>query len=692
MGDYKKKMLEYLVKISKNPEIKSLGVEGLAALLTGQNIKNAVKRSGGNFLINLFIIMMIVLQAFFPKIATYTTIIIAVIFIIALVAIAFALLGSGGTSTMLIGDAIMNFLIPVFILFVVSIFIKLIGSPNYYNYIYKNVNPIAALFSLLIALGIGMAIAKSSGSKFILGSFAYALALFTIIPVFIALFSENPWGLCVKLPFLPDYCNPKETIVNSVSYVSIPTTGGIREVAKEVDEILIATDADAEGEKIGWDIAMYLRPFNRKIKRLEFHEITKRAILHALDNPRKMNENLVRAQIVRRIEDRWIGFELSQKLQKKFKRRSLSAGRVQTPVLGWVVQRTLGLKESIVNFFEVELENGVRIVFEKKHVDNVVEFMKKLENSKLIVKKIEEKEDEVNPYPPYTTDAMLKDAASILRLSAPETMALAQNLFELGLITYHRTDSTRISNVGISIAREYITESISRDLFKARNWSTREGAHECIRPTRPFDTERLIELIKLGILQLPMRLTRNHYRLYDLIFRRFMASQMKPAKVVKTKYKFILDGLEKEEEHISKIIDEGFTKFIQLRTLDLDEDEYSVVNVRHWKAPKLPLYTQADLIALMKERKIGRPSTYAKIISTLFERRYIKQNAKGRISFTKLGLVVYRYLSEKFGEFISEDVTRGLQEIMDEIEEGKKDYLEVLRSLYWGIGRLKSIE
>ena len=262
MGDYKKKMLEYLVKISKNPEIKNLGVEGLAALLTGQNIKNSVKRSSGNFLINVFIIMMIVLQAFFPKMATYTTIIIAIIFIIALVAIAFALLGTAGTSAMIIGDAIMNFLIPVFILLLVSIFIKLIGSPNYYDYIYKNVNPIAALFSLLIALGIGMAIAKSGGSKFILGSFIYALALFIIIPAFIAMFSENPWGLCVKLPFLPDYCNPRETIVNSVSYVSIPTTGGIS-VDIDTSNTLYA----------GEPYEFRFRITNRYKKPIEFHVV-----------------------------------------------------------------------------------------------------------------------------------------------------------------------------------------------------------------------------------------------------------------------------------------------------------------------------------------------------------------------------------------------------------------------------------
>lgn len=956
----------------------------------------------------------------------------------------------------------------------------------------------------------------------------------------------------------------------------------IREVAKEVDEILIATDADAEGEKIGWDIAMYLRPFNRKIKRLEFHEITKRAILHALDNPRKIDENLVKAQIVRRIEDRWIGFELSQKVQRKFNRKSLSAGRVQTPVLGWVVERTLNLKKSIVNFFEVELENGIKIVFEKKDIDDVGKFKEKIKNSKLIVKKVEEKEEEINPLPPYTTDSMLRDASSILKLSAPETMALAQNLFEAGLCvtpdtivslsdgsltsiknvirrkernvlginglkikktevkkfweiewdgkiktirlsngheikstpdhglfvmrngkigwvsaknikpgdyvafvynsghkgrknytllellielgifdvmvgfdksyfdlrilpmikeritkktkykyirnrvvplkklvewkidindyephvkflyrqrasskkipnfkldekfwylfglvlgrgsitgskvfisqtplkqarniikealpfihvfetssqvgfsnsiltemfrrlgarsgelnpiiftlaenmvnsfisgyfdsdgcfsllhdgnvvsfrvcisskrldilrkisiylyhigilnylrkdkrnniwnlvisdrslskfrrkiyphlrmkkelfgdsysvyrklrktnesdllpivevlknlkfpkstksritieegidvrdwirkndsiprnrihkilryikdeyirkylislveanltwirvlrvdeehysgklydfttltenflangmlshncTYHRTDSTRVSNVGINIAKEYITENLSKDLFRPRSWSISEGAHECIRPTKPFDTSRLIELIKLGILQLPIRLTKNHFRLYDLIFKRFIASQMKPARVIKTKYRFVIDELEKEEEHISKILDAGFSQFVRLDTFDIEEGGYRIRNVRHWKAPKLPLYTQADLISLMKERKIGRPSTYAKIISTLFERRYIKQNSKGRISFTKLGFVVYRYLSEKFGDFISEEVTRNLQNTMDEIEKGKKDYQEVIRSLYRDIQKIKNIQ
>ena len=466
----------------------------------------------------------------------------------------------------------------------------------------------------------------------------------------------------------------------------------IREVAKEVDEILIATDPDTEGEKIGWDIALYLRPFNPIIKRLEFHEITRKAILNALENPREINENLIKAQIVRRIEDRWLGFELSQKVQQKFKRKTLSAGRVQTPVLGWIIQRTLEMRKSIVNFFEVEIENKEKIIFEKEKVENVKEFVENLKKQKLIVKKIEEKEEELNPLPPYTTDTMLRDASSLLKLSASETMQLAQNLFELGLITYLRTDSIRVSSTGINVAKQYISETFGEKLFKPRVWGTEEeGAHECIRPTKPFDVERLIELIRLGVLQLPIRLTRNHFRLYDLIFRRFIASQMKPAKVKKAIFKFKIGELEKEEERIVQIMEEGFIKISPLKISEIKEGELKVINVRHWKAPKLPLYTQADLIALMKEKGIGRPSTYAKIISTLFERRYIRQNARGKVWFTKFGLVVYNYLKEKFDEYINEEVTRELQKIMDKIENGEIDYRDVLSKLYNEIMEIRQI-
>ncbi|ASJ00256.1 reverse gyrase [Thermococcus gorgonarius] len=455
----------------------------------------------------------------------------------------------------------------------------------------------------------------------------------------------------------------------------------MRELAQEVDEILIATDPDTEGEKIAWDIRNVLSPYTPNIKRTEFHEVTRPAILKAIEEARDVNENRVEAQIVRRIEDRWIGFELSQELQRVFENRNLSAGRVQTPVLGWIIERYKEFSESETYFLGLTLENGLQVTVEIGKDGQDVE-----PPEYVTVEEVQLEERELNPSPPYTTDAMLKDASTFLKLSAPETMRLAQDLFEMGLITYHRTDSTHVSNTGIEIAKEYITQEIGEEYFKPRPWGE-EGTHEAIRPTRPIDTGRLMQLIRDGIIQLPRNLTRNHYRLYDMIFRKFMTSQMKSAKILYERA-VINAGVEKAEvEGYVEIIEDGWTKLRSppLRQIPRLEKgaRLKVVEAKKWKAPKVSLYSQGDIIALMKERKIGRPSTYAKIVETLLRRGYVVET-KGRKKLvpTEKGIKVYHYLVSKYRDLVSEERTRELEEIMDRIEEGKEDYQEVLNGLY----------
>ncbi|WP_297499409.1 reverse gyrase, partial [Thermococcus sp.] len=202
----------------------------------------------------------------------------------------------------------------------------------------------------------------------------------------------------------------------------------MRELAQEVDEILIATDPDTEGEKIAWDIRNVLSPYTPNIKRTEFHEVTRPAILRAIEEARDVNENRVEAQIVRRIEDRWIGFELSLELQRVFENRNLSAGRVQTPVLGWIIERYKEFSESETYFLGLTLENGLQVTVEIGKDGKEAE-----PPEEVVVKDVQIEERELNPAPPYTTDAMLKDASTFLKLSAPETMRLAQDLFEAGL-------------------------------------------------------------------------------------------------------------------------------------------------------------------------------------------------------------------------------------------------------------------
>ncbi|MEM5806155.1 MAG: reverse gyrase [Candidatus Aenigmatarchaeota archaeon] len=470
----------------------------------------------------------------------------------------------------------------------------------------------------------------------------------------------------------------------------------LRDLSLEVDEILIATDPDAEGEKIGFDIANFLRFFIKKIKRLEFHEITYRAIRNAMNNPREINLNLVKSQIVRRIEDRWFGFELSQKVQKKFNRKTLSAGRVQTPVLGWIIQRTEESKNSIKDYLRIKFDN-IKIIFEfeKLKKEEKEKFFEKIANYPYVeVKVVEVKEEILNPLPPYTTDTLLKDASNILKFDSNKTMKIAQELFESGLITYHRTDSTTVSSFGINIAKEYIIQNFEEKIFYPRSWE-KEGAHECIRPTKPIDSERLIELLRLKLLQLPIKITKDHLLLYDLIFKRFIASQMKSAKVERTKFKFKLVDLEKEEEFITKIIEEGFTKIIKIKEIELKEGKYEIKSFDpekdYFRKPSISLFSQGDIISLMKERGIGRPSTYATIISKILERKYAISR-KNKLIATKRGKEVYQYLKAKFEKYISEELTRDLERKMDLIEENKIDYLEILKEIYRESVEIKNAE
>lgn len=432
----------------------------------------------------------------------------------------------------------------------------------------------------------------------------------------------------------------------------------LRKVAEEAEIIIVGTDPDAEGEKIGWDLRCLLCG---EIKRAEFHEVTKRAILEALNNLKLPNLNLVKAQIVRRIEDRWIGFELSQKLQNHFGKKNLSAGRAQTPALRWIIERYRDSrrKRSIAVFpdyeISLELETG------EKELELKIELL-------------EDRIEKRTPFPPYTTNSLLFDANMILKMSAKQTMQIAQELFENGLITYHRTDSTRVSEVGMAIAREYL-----KDDFQGREWFS-EGAHECIRPTRAVDRNTLERLIDEGILVVE-GFRWPHFALYDLIFRRFMASQCKEFTVRVKKYRISVAGKTFDEERIVSAEGRAYELF---KSVWVKKDlapgiHRAKVEIR--KVPVSPLLSQADLIRMMKERGIGRPSTYSVILDKLFARGYIFEK-NGKLIPTKEGIKVYEYLIENYERFISETRTRNLEEKMDAIERGEVDYLEALKELY----------
>lgn len=453
----------------------------------------------------------------------------------------------------------------------------------------------------------------------------------------------------------------------------------LRKLASEANMVFIATDPDVEGEKISYDIFVSISPYCSDIERLEFHEVTRKALIRAFEEPRKVKLPLVQAQVVRRIEDRWVGFELSRKLWEKFKITTLSAGRVQTPVLGWIISRAAEMRRRIP-IADILLENDFSITLENPSNIEALAEKFKAGNLTASIDDVAFHEEHVYPLPPYTTDTMLRDAARRLGFPVGYTMNLAQTLFESGLITYHRTDATTVSTTGIDVAKRYIDEN-HPGLFKPREYKA-EGAHECIRPTKPMDAEQLRFYLFSGVIRVPQKLGADHMRLYEMIFRRFIASQMKEAKIQTEKLTFRLNGIRLEQERVTRILEEGFLKvnpIIRVKS-EVKPGKYRVLEFKVRRKPAVGPYREGDLVALMKERGIGRPSTYSKIINVLLRRGYIV-NRNGAIFNTKLGKSVYDYLAENFRTFISEELTRNLEKTIDAIESGQAEYLEVLRSI-----------
>jgi len=463
----------------------------------------------------------------------------------------------------------------------------------------------------------------------------------------------------------------KEDVINS-----------LRRLALESQEVFIATDPDAEGEKIGWDIANLLRPFVKSIRRMEFHEVTKKAIIKSLKELRGIDENKVKAQVVRRVSDRWVGFEFSQRLWSALGKNWLSAGRVQTPVLGWIIQREREYRQKVYKV-QIDLSHEGRkflleLTFEEK--DKAKAFFESLE--KVDIKVLGEREELRNPPPPYRTDTMLKDASDRYRFSLPKTMELAQSLFEWGFITYHRTDSVRVSDYGISLAGEYIKEEFGKEYFSPRVWGE-GGAHECIRPTKALEPEELRSLWLSGQLGVD-GFSRDHLLLYELIFKRFMASQMRPVKVKVIDVLIKAGDFEISRELVTDILEDGWNRILRFELQPPLSGELDVKDKKTLKVqPKAYLYTHGELVQEMKNRGIGRPSTYATIIAKLIERGYVIEN-KGFLIPTNLGKKVYEFLSseDSVKKFLSEEWTKELEALMDLVEEGKEDYVKILRELY----------
>ncbi len=447
-------------------------------------------------------------------------------------------------------------------------------------------------------------------------------------------------------------------------------------VAGMTGNVILATDPDTEGEKIAFDLKNFTGTV-ADVKRAEFHEVTRNAVIRALNQLRSVNENMVKAQIIRRVEDRWIGFELSSVLQKRFEDKNLSAGRAQTPVMSWIIKRYYEhmQKEKVFllkiddRWITLGTEDELKIKLDGRFGRFTVS-----------VDVTSEKKEERTPSPPYTTDTALRDINRLLKINTRNAMKILQELFENGIITYHRTDSTRVSDKGLEVARQYLKED-----FVAREWKIgNEGAHECIRPTRPLDWKILRDLVYQGLITVYQPLGYDHFRVYDLVFRRFMSSQCPKIKATTITYEINV-----EELNISKRL--KITCGVEGRAYELypygfrmekplpeGMKEGTVMYVLRRKAE---LFTQADVISLMKERGIGRPSTYATLLEKLFKRRYIFEK-NSRLIPTKRGMKVEEFLSEKYRAFVSEKRTRFVEELMDEVETGRAEYMRVLGELY----------
>ncbi|QIW24204.1 reverse gyrase [Sulfolobus sp. S-194] len=447
----------------------------------------------------------------------------------------------------------------------------------------------------------------------------------------------------------------------------------LRKLSTEVDEIYIASDPDQEGEKIAYDVAMLISPYNKNIYRIKYHEVTRNGILNAILNKGRINMNLVRSQIVRRIEDRWIGFELSSALKSMFYDKNHGSGRVQGPVLSWIAQRTKEYKTNYGWILYIKLgDYTVKKFFRTKEEAN-----KFIENLNIKVNLISEREEIQNPLPPFTTDSLLMDAYDKLGISSQIVMKIAQELFESGLITYHRTDSTHVSALGISIAKEYLESKNLNDSFSGRSWGN-EGTHEAIRPTSSMDTESLIKDIEDNPNKYFIKFNKYHLRVYDLIFRRFIASQMKPATVTYSKFEIFIND-EKFEVELPTKVSGGFSIIYPLKTYIVTEKYSTYLN----KGSIIPLFTYAEVIKNMKEKEIGRPSTYAKTISALIRHGYVVESKrKALLIATNKGIKAYEFLSSCCSDLISENRTKLLLQKIDKIANGDANVDDVLEDLH----------
>jgi len=512
-------------------------------------------------------------------------------------------------------------------------------------------------------------------------------------------------GVDVDNGFAPKYVVPKG---------KGPVIKELRSAAKKAAGVYLATDPDREGEAISWHLATILNPVNPKIKRIEFHEVTKDAVRRALSAPRDIDQNLVNAQQARRILDRLVGYKLSPLLWRKV-RGGLSAGRVQSVAVRLVCEREKEIEAFVPQEYWTitarltrELEDApfaARLITkggDKVSIGTEAEaqaLVQELERLPYVVAEVRRKDQQRHPAAPFTTSTLQQEANRKLGYSAARTMVVAQQLYEgldvgpegtVGLITYMRTDAVHVAPEAQRQAREYIAEAYGPSYVphEPRRYTSRrgaEGAHEAIRPTSVRRTPEAVRPY----------LKTDQYRVYKLIWERFVASQMASAvmdtlavdivagpygfRATGSRVKFpgflrvYLEGRDNGEEETPEGWLPELAQGDRLRLLGLDP-------AQHFTQPP-PRYTEATLVRALEDRGIGRPSTYAPIIETIKQRGYVELEDR-RLYPTDLGVLVNSLLVAHFPQVMDVEFTAHMEEDLDRVEEGKEDWIRLLRAFY----------
>ncbi|ADY73597.1 DNA topoisomerase I [Desulfurobacterium thermolithotrophum DSM 11699] len=514
---------------------------------------------------------------------------------------------------------------------------------------------------------------------------------------------EKEFGVDIEKDFKPKYVTikGKDKVLKE-----------IRKAAKESEEVLLATDPDREGEAISWHIANALKRIKKEgIYRVRFHEITKKAIEEAIKNPDKIDENKVNAQQARRILDRIVGYTISPLLSKKFK-KALSAGRVQSVALRLICDREEEIRKfvpkeywTVEGIFRKETSKFPAKLFavdgkkldkfdipDKNSANQLIDRAKK---AVFVVTRVERKERKRKPYPPFITSTLQQEASKRFGFPAKLTMQIAQQLYEgidlgkerVGLITYMRTDSTRVSDEAVKEVRNFIEENFGLEYLPKtkRSYETKtpksaQDAHEAIRPTSVFRTPESVKKY----------LTSEQYKLYELIWKRFVASQMKDAVFNTVSADIEGNGLLFRATG-STLKEEGFLKvypveFEEKLLPDLNEgdkvEQEDIKGIQHFTEPP-PRYTEGTLVKALEEEGVGRPSTYATIISNIIQRGYVEKE-KQKLKPTELGEFINDILKKLFPKIVDVKFTANIEEELDKIEEGKKEWIELLKEFYFG--------